>query len=120
MTDDSMILFGYKCNRSEEFFIIFGFMVDWWMLLLSVYVINSKDFKLTVEKQTIQFMQKQVNLSAININPKKVIVWHIGFTAAFYTYNENQLFVEKIWLCGMELNCFLKASLNSTSWREVQ
>lgn len=94
------------------------FMVD--VTIMCAYV-NSKTFQVNSGKtETIRFLQKQACLSVININLKKDIVWHIGFIVAFYTYNENQLSVEKIWLCGMELNCFLKASLNSTSWREVQ
>jgi len=69
-----MKLFGYKCGRAEEFLIIFRFrgtLVN--AIVVCAYVINSKDFRLTVEKQTIQFLQKQVNLSVINMNPKKDI-----------------------------------------------
>ena len=76
MTDDSMKLFGYKCERPEEFLIIFRFhgtLVN--ATIVCAYVINSKDFRLTVEKtETIQFLQKQVSLSVINMNPEKDIV----------------------------------------------
>lgn len=52
MTDDSMKLFGYKCERPEEFLIIFRFhgtLVN--ATIVCAYVINSKDFRLTVAKQ---------------------------------------------------------------------
>lgn len=91
------------------------------MLLESVLVLLTERFQVNSRKiETIQFCQEQVSLSVINITLRKYIVWLIDFIAAFYTYNENQLSVEEIWLCEIELNCFLKACLNSTSWREVQ
>lgn len=76
MTDDSMELFGYKCERAEEFLIIFrlyGTLVD--VTIMCAYVINSKAFQVNGRKtETIQFLQKQVSVSVININLKKDIV----------------------------------------------